>query len=70
MESSTNADAFTALSEASFAEDWNSPEDAIYDLRNGTKPRPVLAPVETLFLAGFVLGCAMWLAWARWLRLW
>ncbi len=24
---------------------------------------------EALFLAGFVLGAAMWLAWAKWWRL-
>lgn len=38
--------------------------------RNGTEPRPEFSSAETLFLAGFFLGAAMWLAWARYWRLW
>ena len=51
-----------ALSEPSFAADWNSPEDRIYD-----RPRPVLSETERLLVLGVISGMLAWW-WTRWLR--
>lgn len=37
--------------------------------RAAAGPEPLPDPAEALFLAGFFLGAAMWLAWARYWRL-
>ena len=46
----------------------NSLADRQFDAIAG-KLDPEPTPAEALFLAGFFLGAAMWLAWARYWRL-
>ena len=55
----TTNNGVTALSEPSFAADWNSPEDRIYD---GLRPKP---SDELLILTGLFWGLAalLCLAW-------
>ena len=54
----TTNNGIAALSEPSFAADWNSPEDRIYD-------RPRLSPVEQIVVA-VALAVLLVRMWWRW----
>ena len=56
----TTNNGVTARSEPSFADDWNSPEDRVYD-----SPRPALSSVEQVVVAVVltVLLARLWRWW-------